>query len=324
MFKKMSTTTLLFILGALVLVYLAIELLGKKERSSSFREELVEIDTSAISSIKIYGNDTLNLQRGDAGLWQVENTHGNMVEAQSTSVRSLISTLMSIKPSRIATKDKAKWSEFSVDTAGTRVVVHEGKKKTLDLMVGRFGFNQSAMQQQQQRQMMGGRGGMNQFYTYVRLNDENEVYVADQFMGMSLSTDATSYRDTRIWQLTPDSIRSIEFQYPADSGFVLQQMGQQWQIDGNSVDSASVAQYISTIANLNARDFADQVGQADLGAPVIRLSVDGELPAELQFYAHPQYNLLITSNRRPETVFADPDSTVYQRVAIARNKLLTN
>lgn len=320
MFKKMSTTTLLVILGVLVLVYLGIEFFGKKERSSSFREELVEVDTSKISSIQIYGNDTLNLQRGEAGLWQVENDNGKMVEAQSSSVRNLLNTLSSIKPSRIATKDKAKWNEYNVDTAGTRVLVHEGGKKTLDLIVGRFGFNQNAMQQQQM-QMMGGRG-MQQFYTYVRLNDEDEVYVADQFMGMSISTDATNYRDTRVWQLTTDSISSIQFQFPADSGFVLQRSGERWQVQGNPADSSRVEQYLNDIRNLSASEFADELEIAGLAQPFVSLMIEGSLPAQLDFYQHPSYNLVFTSSRNPETVFADQDSTIYSRVVTGKAELL--
>ncbi len=320
MFKKMSTTTLLVILGVLVLVYLGVEFFVKKERSSSFRAELVEVDTSKISGINIYGNDTLNLQRSDAGLWQVENANGKMVEAQSSSVQNLLNTLMSIKPSRIATNDKAKWSEYSVDTAGTRVIVHEGKKKTLDLIVGRFGFDQDAMQQQQMQ--MGGRG-MQQFYTYVRLNDEDEVYVADQFMGMSLSSDATSYRNTLVWQLTTDSISSIQFEYPADSGFVLQRTNELWQVNGAEADSANVMEYLNKIRNLNASEFADDVEIASLNQPIVRLDIESNQSAGLQFYQHPRYNLLITSSRSPEVVYADPDSTLYKRVVVGQSQLTT-
>ncbi len=317
MFKKISTITLLIILGALVLVYLGIEFLGKKERSSSFREKLVEVDTSKVSTIKLYGNDTLHLDRRNSWSWQVENSKGEMVEAQSSSVRSLLNTLMSIKPSRIVTKDKEKWSEYNVDTAGTRIIVQEGDKKTLDLIVGRFGFNQNAMQQQQMQ--MGGRG-MQQFYTYVRLNDENEVYVADQFMSMSLSTDATSYRNTRIWQLTTDSINSIQYQYPADSGLVLQRSGEQWQVNGNTTDSASVVQYLNQIRNLNASGFADDVNPAELENPIASIAVAGAETAHLQFYPHSRYNLLVTSNRNPSTVFADPDSVVYNKVIVGKDE----
>ena len=320
MFKKMSTTSLLVILGVLVLVYLGIEFFGKKERSSSFREELVEVDTSKISNIQIFGNDTLNLQRGEAGIWQVENDNGKMVEAQGSSVRNLLNTLTSIKPSRIATKDKAKWNEYNVDTAGTRVLVYEEGAKTLDLIVGRFGFDQNAMQQQQM-QMMGGRG-MQQFYTYVRLNGENEVYVADQFMGMSISTDATNYRDTRVWQLITDSINSIQFQYPADSGFVLQRSGERWQVHGDPTDSASIVQYLNNIRNLNASEFADEVEATDLTQPFFSLMIEGSLPAQLEFYQHPRYNLVFTSSRNPEPIFADPDSTVYSRVVTGKTELL--
>lgn len=304
MLKNISSIKMIGILAVLVLIYFAVDFFGGKSRSKSFKTELVTIDTALVSKIVIasQGETTELLKENDT--WKVAIGDGKYAEAQRNSVKGTINSLLTIKPSRIAAKDPAKWKEYQVDSAGTRVQVFEGARTSLDLVIGRFGFDQQAMQQQQ---MMGGRGGMQQFYSYVRLHDENEVYVADNFMGMTINANANDYRNKKLLSLTTDSITSIQFTYPADSAFVLSKIDSVWNIAGTTVDSASVAEYLSGIRTINNSNFVDDVQPTALVSPTVSLTIhqNGSADVEVKAYQHPTYKWIIHSSENPMSYFSD-------------------
>ena len=186
-------------------------------------------------------------------------------------------------------------------------------------MIGRFGFDQQAMQQQQQM-MMGGRGGQ-QFYSYVRLYDDSEVYVADNFMGMSISADASSYRDKQILSLTTDSIAQIQFNYPADSGFVLRKLGEAWSVFGNETDSAATASYLSAIRYLSNSNFVDDVPASALVSPTVSLTIsqNGEADIMVKAFQHPEHQWIINSSVNPLAYFAD--ASLVEKLFVGRNSL---
>ncbi len=303
MLKNISSVKLIGVLVLLVLVYFGVRFFSGKSRSKSFKAEIVEIDTAKVTKVVIDAKgDNLELVK-ENNVWKVSIGDGKYADAQKSSVKSALNSLLTIKPSRIAAKDPGKWKEYQVDSAGTRVQVFEGSKNTLDLIVGRFGFDQQAMQQQQ---MMGGRG-MQQFYTYVRPNDENEVYVAENFMGMSLNAKSSDYRNKQLLSLTTDSISSIQFNYPADSAFLLAKVDSNWTIFGDKADSASVAKYLSGIRYVNNSNFVDDVPPTALVSPTVsmKISQNGKADIEVKAYQHPTHKWIIHSSENPASYFAD-------------------
>lgn len=307
MLKNISSIKLIGILSVLVLVYLGFEFFGGKSRSKSFKTELVEIDTAKVSKVLIEANgETLELLK-ENNAWKVSIGNGKYAAAQGSNIKSTINALLTIKPSRIAAKNPEKWKEYQVDSAGTRVQVFEGSKNTLDLVVGRFGFDQKSMQQAQQQQQMGGRGGMPQFYTYVRLGNENEVYVADNFMGMSLNTDASGFRNKEVLSLTTDNITEIQFIYPADSSFVLNKMDSTWSVLGSQTDSAATASYLNDIRNLSNSNFVDDVSPSALVSPTMSMNIkqSGKADILVKAFQHPVHNWIVNSSANPESYFTD-------------------
>lgn len=304
MLKNISSIKMIGVLAVLVLIYFGVDFFSGKSRSKSFKTDLVTIDTARVSKIIIdsQGANTEIIKENNT--WKVSIGDGKYAEAQRSSVKGTLNSLLTIKPSRIAAKDPSKWKEYQVDSAGTRVQVFEGGKATLDLVIGRFGFNQQAMQQQQ---MMGGRGGMQQFFSYVRLFAENEVYVAENFMGMSINANANDYRNKKILSLNTESIESIQFNYPADSSFVLSQIDSVWNIAGTVIDSAAVADYLSSLRNVNNSNFVDDVPQTALVSPTVSMKIQQSEGAEIEIraYQHPTYKWIIHSSENPMSYFAD-------------------
>lgn len=235
--KSSKTGILLIVLGVLIGAFFILKFTGNKKRSSSFRSELVEFQPEKVTKIEVLdSSDSLRLKKEGDQWWLASGK-----KADSSAVGSLLRNLQQIKPSRLASRKEEAWKDFQVDEAGTRVLVYEGGDKTLDIVLGRFGVE-----------------GQRSFYTYVRLSDESDVYVAANFMKMNINTDANSYRNSQVLEVDKDALTEIRFDYP-DSAFTLNKNDDKWLINGNTpADSTSVAKYVQNLGNVSSRNFNDK------------------------------------------------------------------
>lgn len=254
--KKLSNVKLLGILAALCVIYFVVDFTGGKSKSKSLRTELVEIDTAQVTKISVTGQGDNQVQLDKVqGEWELTLPNGKKVVASPTAVDNALYALLSIKPSRMATKSEAKWKDYQVDSAGTRVKVYEGGDNTLDLVIGRFGME-----------------GQRAYHTFVRLFEDKEVYVAKDFMGFSVSSDPSAYRDQVLARIKKDSVAAITFNYPADSSYKLERAGDAWLANGQAVDSTAVAKYLGGLGYINGKEFMDE--EQELTVPIMSATVD--------------------------------------------------
>lgn len=254
--KKLSNVKLIGVLLALCLIYFVVDFSGNKSKSKSLRTELVEIDTSKVTQIRVVASDNRMVQLDKVkGEWELTLANGKKVVASPSAVDNALYALLSIKPSRMATKSEAKWKDYQVDSAGTRVKVYEGSDETLDLVIGRFGME-----------------GQRSYHTFVRLFEDQEVYVAKDFMGFSVSSDPSAYRDQELARIKKDSVASITFNYPADSSFKLMKNAGVWEANGQNVDSTAVAKYLGGLNYVSGKEFMDEENQLVL--PVMSATID--------------------------------------------------
>ena len=236
---KLTTKNLIIILVVLGAAYGVTQFTKRSGRSKSLRSELVSIDTANVSKVEISstgGEVTLN---ETAEGWMVNLADGSQKLAKQSSVTSLLTSLNTIEPGRLAAKTEDKWKDYAVDSAGTRVKVYEGDAVSTDIVIGRFGME-----------------GQQSFYTFVRLFEDEEVYVANNFMGMSIGKDPSAYRENTLLRLEKDSLTSISFNYP-DSSFTLAK-NERWYLDNQPADSASVVKYLNDLNFLTSRKFYDK------------------------------------------------------------------
>ncbi len=248
--KGKKIVRLLVVLVVLVGVFLVVKYTGNTGRSKTFRSSLVEIDTAKVSKLEILSpGDTTVLTR-ESGEWRVNQ----LKKADKNTVKALMNNLRQIKPSRLASRTEDSWKDFQVDDAGTRVIAYEGSDKVLDIILGRFNVE-----------------GQRSFYSYVRLNEEADVYVAKDFMKMSVGTGSADYRNDDVVRLVRDSVSSIAFNYP-DSAFTLDKVDGKWQLGEMAADSASVAKYLQSLTFVNSKNFAERSGAPALYDLVIGLN----------------------------------------------------
>jgi len=272
MINKISNLKLILGLAVLVLAYVAVVYFDSS-KSAPLNKQLITIDTSQVTRIVIQNNrEQVNLSN-TSGQWQVTLPSGKKVSATSSKVRALMNTLLNIQTDRLAAKDKAKWSNYQVDSTGTILKVFEGEHSTLDMVIGQLGAN-----------------------SYIRLAGETEVYASDNFKGLSTSETINHYRNNTFVKMPTDSIRSISFFYPGDSSFQVTNDQGQWLIEeGVYADSTRMVDYLNGFIEANNDNFSQQDGSS-VGSKL------GEIV--LQVHNQPQVTL---------TAYQDvADSVVYQ------------
>ena len=291
MFRKLNNQTLLVIFILLLIIVVAIVFFNTGSKERTFRDVLVDIDTSAVTEIHIISkaNDfkPVRLFKKD-DKWFVELPNGKNASVTNQRIEQTFKELTSIVPLRLAARGQDKWNEFQVDSSGTRVQVMEGGNTTLDIIIGRFNY------QQQPRSIS----------TYVRLANDNDVYEVNGFLSLTFNQKADAFRDGTIVKADPKTWKQLVFSYPADSSFTLTKNNNKWFIDQVPTDSAKTANVLRTLANFTRNNFLDSVKIAKGRVPDYKLSISN---ANLEFtevdaYVNPS-NTVIISSQNPDTKF---------------------
>ncbi len=290
MFRTVNNKILGIIFGVLVIIGLFLFVFdgGKNERT--FREVLVDIDTSAVTEILIYpksqNHQEVKLYK-DKVEWRVTLPSGGNAKVANQRISSLFEQLLDIKPKRLAARDESKWTELQVDSTGSRVKVFQGSKLSLDLVIGRFSF-------QQPRTMN----------TFVRLYNDKDVYEVDGFLDMTFNQGANIFRDGTVIKSDVNSWSQIQFTYPADSSFQIIKTGNNWLLNGKATDSLKTANYLNRLANLSNSNFIDDVRIDPVSTPTFSLNIT---TSDLKFIEVKGYldstSIVIHSSENPEAWF---------------------
>lgn len=290
MFQKVNNKILgivfviLLLIGAFIFVFDG----GKTERT--FRQVLVDIDSSKVTEILIYpksqNHKAVKLFK-DKDEWRVNLPSGGDAKVVDQRISSLFAQLLAIIPKRLAARDESKWNELQVDSTGSRVKVFEGSKLSLDLVIGRFSF-------QQPRTMN----------TFVRLYNDKDVYEVDGFLDMMFNQGAKIFRDGTVIKSDHKNWQQLQFVYPADSSFQLVSSNNGWLLNGIPTDSTKTINYLTRLANLSNSNFIDDVKIKPTDSPTFSLNITTK---DLQFIELKGFkdstSFMIHSSQNPEAWF---------------------
>jgi len=291
MFRKLNNRTLIVVFFILLIIVAAILLFDTGKNERTFREVLVDIDSSAVTEIHIISKANnfkpVRLFK-DNDKWFVELANGKNASVTDQRIEQTFKELTAVVPKRLAARGNDKWSEFQVDSAGTRVQVMEGSSTTLDLVIGRFNY------QQQPRSIS----------TYVRLANDNDVYEVDGFLSMTFNQNANAFRNGTVVKADYNTWNQLVFDYPADSSFTLKKNGDKWFIDQVQTDSAKTATFLRTLSNMTKNNFADtvEIAQGIISNYKLNISTANLDFTEIDAYVDP-VNTIIVSSQNPETKF---------------------
>jgi Tfp pilus assembly protein PilV len=295
---KLTTPRLLILLVVLIGAFAIVKMTRNTSRSSSYRTELVNIEVDRADKIEIKSPEgsTLLTKQGDQ--WKVETDQGTK-DAMEGNVSSMLNTLNTIKPSRLAARSKSKWKDFSVDSAGTQVIVYNEGKPMTDIVLGRFGVE-----------------GQRSFYTYVRLSEDEDVYVAADFMKMSVSSRPDDFRNNTLARIKKDSLMEISFNYP-DSALVLSKMDGKWMKGNIPADSAAVAGYINGLSIVSSKTFTD--GPSALNPDLnVTFGFGSEKEIQISAYQSAEDTWILTSSENDEETWSD--QAAFDKVFVASSK----
>ncbi len=239
----MSNKILAILLILFVIIAVIVYFPSGNKTERTFRTELVDVDTSAISEIiispKSMNGDSFRIFKENSQ-WNVTLANNKTAIVPREKAERLTEQILTIKPVRLAGRSKSKWSEFEVDSSATRVVVKEGNTTTLDILIGKFLF-------QQPRSVS----------TYVRLSDDTDVYLVDGFLSMSFNQGADTYRENTVIKGDHQNWDQLIFNYPADSSFQMAKVDGKWMSNNRTLDSASTEKYLSQLSRLTNSSFVD-------------------------------------------------------------------
>jgi Domain of unknown function (DUF4340) len=253
MFNKNSNKNLWIIFAILLVAVILVFTTESTKNERSFRKDLVSIDTSAISSFSIFPKSKNGLEvkflKNDE-VWKVMDENAKSYNVPNFKIKNIFNELTKLKPKRVAARSKAKWTEYQVDSSATRVVVNESGSEVLNLIIGKFAF-------QQPRSMS----------TFVRLMNEADVYEVDGFLDMTFNKDVKSFRDETVVKSDKNSWNKLSFTSINSESFELVKLDDYWSIDGIRTDSAKTETALNTLARLSNTDYIDD-------------NADGLLPQE--------------------------------------------
>lgn len=303
----MNNKFLLLILLLLLGIYgLSKVFSGTKDRS--FDADLIQVDTAAVNSLilntKADNYETVKLQK-EGDQWLI--TKGNFTtKAQVLAVKNMLNNLNQIKAKRIVAKNPEKWKDYEVeDGKGSRIQVFEKGKLKEDFLLGRFNFNQQARTAT----------------SYIRLNNENEVYAIDGMASMNLAQNFDAFRNKQILKINKDDVTSIQFENETpENSFNLSRNGSGWSLGDTPADSTKTTQFISTLSSIMGSEFInnfDELKSKDLAFKQLKITANNQIEPEIitcyrdESLAKP---FIIHSNQNKDAYFASDSTGVFARL----------
>lgn len=315
---KKNNRMMLILFLALAAVFVITRFTRVKNSERTLRTDIVQIDTSMVTSMILYprsemGDEIRFSKNGTA--WSVSRDDIT-APADEQSVRATLAELMNLQAEQLVARSREKWNSYQVDDSlGTRIIIMEGKKRALDLVVGRFQYEPPP----QQSYNMYGQNRVSG-KTYIRLWGENEVYSVDGFLAMIVNQTFNRWRNQTITRINKSQLSKIVFEYPADSGYIAEKNDAGWLVAGIMADSSSMDSYLNEISRRSHSEFAD--GFKAGPDPDYRITFEGDNMQSVQLNAYAdQGNRVLQSSLNPGTWFSI-DEDLFAEIFPAYSALL--
>lgn len=311
MFNSFSNKKLIIVFAALLLIVAVMFIFDSNPNESTFKKNIVDINKSEVTSISIYPKvnnykEVKLFKEGDK--WKVTLSNNKTADVPQEKIDGLLRVLTQIKPKRVAAKRPSKWKEFQVDTSGTQVKVFEDGDLTLDIVIGKYVFNQPRS-----------------LSSFVRLSDENDVYEVKGILSITFNQKPDYFRNFHLVFDNSSNWSKVTFTYPSDSSFVLEKLNNKWKIEGAETDSAKTVSYLNSLQTLTNSNFVDNPGKESLSKAFYTITVESKDKGAIVISSFGKdKNAIIHSSMRPEVYFKAGSKVFLTRVFVGRKHFFKN
>ncbi len=298
MATKWSNSKLFLILVILVGVFFAARYFKSEKVKGNFNPEMIKVDTAAITELRLYpraaNGEEIRFSRVKDE-WKVQKGD-KIYPAMKGNITSMINTLNSIKPGRLAARSADKWNDFQVsDSTATKIEVFENAEKKLALMIGKFSYKQAANQNPYQQRGISG-------ISYFRLDGQNEVYASDGFLSMIFNRDINSFRDQTFSNLDKKNVKRISYYTPEET-FKLEKRDSIWMINNEVIKVERVDQILSKLTFNNQNQFVDNYFASDSLMYSLQIEGDNMDPLVIKAIEKDSANVYMNSSLNKEVWF---------------------
>ncbi|TRX70372.1 DUF4340 domain-containing protein [Carboxylicivirga sp. M1479] len=320
MFRKLNIKTLSWVFLGLLILTVGIKVLDNRRGVNTLKTELFNIEENVITSVivkpKMLNGKSIELKKNNED-WRVVSD-GKSYNGDAVTIEQLINQLNGLKPIRLASQTKDGWDKFELtDSLSTEVQFMGAKGELAKIYIGKFSYSQPKTNpMMQQNPYMRPQGTMT---SYVRYNDEKEVYAVEGFLGSSANRNVDAFRDKTLLKTNKTNINKIEFSYPADSSFTMVKNEGVWMSNGIQLDSASVANYLSGITSLKGNSFTG--GNRTSFTHKTKIFSDNGEQVEVNAVIENE-EAILTTTQNQGTVFKEALSSNFNKLFISKKELL--
>lgn len=263
MFGKLRTKHLVLILLGLAGLWWLSGLISPSARARTFRDTLFTLDTNAINAFTITpasgkGLPPLRFTRTADG-WRMR--WGNDSGAVDPHpVHELLRSWSHLRVVRLAGRVSEIAAKYDLDdSTADRLTIISGTT-TQELRVGRQTAGEPPM-------------------TLVALPDDENAYAVEGSMGSYTDFTFSEWLPKYLVTGDPRNWTRLMFNFPADSGYVMERSSGAWRIDGVELDSARTGKFLRSLARARGRSVTDPSDTLN-AVPQFRLVVEDTTRAE--------------------------------------------
>ncbi len=292
----------LIILLALIVIYLGITFIGgKKERS--FDDKITGFNVENVNKIVINPKDKTKKEfsiKKTKDKWDIV-VGDESFEADNSTIDNTLSSLKKMKIKNIITKNPDNFAKYELEKDKCkRVKLYDGKDKLVDILVGKFKYNQQSRSAN----------------SYVRLADKNEVFSIDGFLSMNISDNISTYRIKTLAKFTIDQLDKITYTHQ-NLDYHISKQDDKWIYNGVILDSLKMKAYISKLSNLKGAKFMEDVNwQKPESSDKLVLNIENNDNIEITAYPDTIATkaFVINSSLNDKAYFQSDSSGLYKNV----------
>jgi hypothetical protein len=229
-----------------------------RDKQKEAAKKALQIDEKNISEISLALPDkTISGVRKGEHKWEITNPPG--IEADSDEWDRLATNLAGTNKESSVTSEKPDLAQYGLDKPTVSVTAKMKDGKTVGVAFGADNPKKT--------------------FTYAKLNESNEVFLAPSSSAKGFQKSLTDLRDKKVLSFEADDVDSVRITLDKGEETALQKSGADWLLKKpveTNADASEVSTFLSSVRFAKASDFADasvDAKTAGLDAPAIKITL---------------------------------------------------